>query len=109
MNRQVKPDELPLLRPAGSIATPPGADAITKEVVAKANAMLAEAGEPEDFDWDDAHILLNEQPETAIYIGKHDHIVIRQRCWPDDDSSVIIAPENAVAFMEGMAAYLRNK
>jgi hypothetical protein len=104
MNKQVKPGELLLPTSAERITTPPAADAIKKEVVAKANAMLAE-----DFDWDDVHILLYEQPETAIYIGKHDHIVIRQRCWPDDDSSVIIAPENATAFLEGMAAYLRKK
>ena len=104
MNKQIKPHELPLPGPAESIATPTEAEGIPKEVLATAYARLAE-----EFDWDDVHILLNEQPETAIYIGKHDHIVIRQRCWPDDDSSVIIAPENATAFLEGMAAYLRNK
>jgi hypothetical protein len=48
MNKQVKPGELPLPTSAERITTPPAADAIKKEVVAKANAMLAE-----DFDWDD--------------------------------------------------------
>jgi hypothetical protein len=42
MNKQVKPGELPLPTSAERITTPPAADAIKKEVVAKANAMLAE-------------------------------------------------------------------
>jgi hypothetical protein len=104
MNKHIKPQELPLPRPVESIAAPTGAEGITKEDLPEANAGLAE-----DFEWDDVHILLNEQPETAMYIGQHDHIVIRQRCRPDDGSSVIIVSENATAFLEGMAAYLCYK
>ena len=44
---------------------------------------------PERFDWaNDESVIIPEQPETALYWNHQDQIVIRQRCWPDDDTFV---------------------
>jgi hypothetical protein len=99
-----KPGELPF---AELITTPPKADPITKEVIARANEAESDA---DDFDWNDPNeeaIVLREQRATAVYRNSGE-VVIRQRGWPDDDTVLFISRENEVAFMEGMAAQLRK-
>lgn len=51
----------------------------------------------EDFSWTDDKdaIVLHEQPATAVYINGDSFIVIRQNNWPDDDSYIVIDPQNA--------------
>ena len=45
----------------------------------------------ENFDWNnDKSVIINEQPATAVYFNHNDQLVIRQRCWPEDDSFVVI-------------------
>jgi hypothetical protein len=107
MNKPLKPGELPFPE---FIETPPKADAVTKEVIAKANAIVAEP-DGDDFDWDDPNeeaIVLREQRATAVYRNRAGEVVIRQRRWPDDDPVLFISPENEIAFMEGMAAQLKK-
>jgi hypothetical protein len=107
MIKPVKPGELPF---AELIATPPKADPMTKEVIARANAISAES-DGDDFDWNDPNeeaIVLREQRATAVYRNRAGEVVIRQRGWPDDDTVLFISRENEVAFMEGMAAQLRK-
>jgi hypothetical protein len=54
-----------------------------------------------DFDWlNDDSIMLREQPETACYFNQYGGLVIRQRGWPDNDSVVIIAPNNIGEFLD---------
>jgi hypothetical protein len=45
-----------------------------------------------DFDWNDGDsVVLTEQRETAIYWNPNGDLVIRQKCWPDDDVWVVIS------------------
>jgi hypothetical protein len=57
-----------------------------------------------EFDWHDADnrqsLVLEEQAETAIYIGKNGHLVIRQKAWPDDDIVVLISPQCIAEFVD---------
>jgi hypothetical protein len=77
--------------------------------------VLASAGRPpaaaDDFDWaDDDSIVLKEQRATAIYHNKAGDVVIRQKAaWDDDqDVFVMITPENANTFLDGLADRLRK-
>jgi hypothetical protein len=72
-------------------------------------APLAQSADPDDFDWaTDESIVLHEQRATAVYRNTEGEVVIRQRRWPDDDAFLFVAPEQAVAFLEGMAEKLRE-
>jgi hypothetical protein len=51
----------------------------------------ADAGK--DLDWNDEHVVLRGQPETAVYFNPYGGLVIRQHCWPHDDSFVVISAE----------------
>jgi hypothetical protein len=89
--------------------------AVTLEVMARTDSILARAGPPDrsndDFDWfADESVVLKAQPATAIYHNATGHIVIRQeRSWAEDsDPYVTIAPENAVTFMEALAKRARE-
>jgi hypothetical protein len=97
MNKQVKPNELPLEPTATERTWVPKA--------------CFRPPEEDAFDWnEDADcIILHEQPATAVYHGKGGHVVIRQTNGLEEDVTIIIAPENATAFQEGLAAYLRSK
>ena len=58
-----------------------------------------DAKEPWD---DDANCVLAAQPATYVFLDCHNQIVIRQRCWPDDDMFVIIAPEGVTALIDAL-------
>jgi hypothetical protein len=79
--------------------------------VKKPSPPLARGNDLDRFDWEkDADcIILHEQPATAVYEGKGGHIVIRQTNGYEDDVTILIAPENATGFQEGLAEYLRRK
>jgi len=79
--------------------------------VKKPSTPLARGNDLDRFDWEkDADcIILHEQPATAVYEGKGGHVVIRQTNGYEDDVTILIAPENANAFMDGFAAFLRRK
>lgn len=87
-------------------------NAIAKRLVSLApgTSSILSAPGPADFDWvDNADcVILKEQPATAIYHGKGGHIVIRQTNGLDDDVTILVTPENANAFMDGIAAFLRK-
>jgi hypothetical protein len=53
----------------------------------------------EDFDWrrDADDIAIEEQLRIAVYCNPRGHVVIRQQDWPEDDSMVVVAPQNALA------------
>jgi hypothetical protein len=57
-----------------------------------------------EFDWNGPNdsIVLQEQPETAIYLNPKDVIVIRQRAsaWDEEDSFVYIAPHNLMTLID---------
>jgi hypothetical protein len=105
MNKAVHVDKLPLASPT---TAPEGIP------IRKSSPPLAQAAgdEPDDdFDWDNPEensIVLREQRATAVYRNRAGEVIIRQRSWPDDDAFIYIAPDNAVAFMEGMAEKLRK-
>src|SRR5262245_16886548 len=104
MNKVVHVDELPLASPT----KPPEELSTTKPPPPLAQAA---GDDPDDFDWDNPEedsIVLREQRATAVYLNRAGDVIIRQRSWPEDDAFVYIAPENAVAFMEGMAEKLRK-
>ena len=51
-------------------------------------------------DWDEAgigddDIAIRQQDQIAVYWNKRGEVVIRQHSWPDDDTIILIAPENA--------------
>jgi len=102
MNKAVHVDELPLVTP-----TKAPQDLPTKKPLPP----LPRADDLDRFDWErDADcIVLREQPATAVYEGKGGHVVIRQTNGYEDDVTILIAPENANAFMDGFAAFLRRK
>jgi hypothetical protein len=56
------------------------------------------------FQWDDEDVVLQEQPRTAVFLNAGDGVVIRQNNWPDDDSSIIIQPQNAIRFVLAVLA-----
>jgi hypothetical protein len=56
------------------------------------------------FDWNDEDTVLQEQPRTAVFLNAGDGVVIRQQNWPDDDSSVVIQPQNAIRFVLAVLA-----
>lgn len=107
MNKTVKPTELPLEPIALEEA-----DAFLQKgrVTEIRGSVLTIEDKGNTFDWntDEDCIILHEQPATAVYHGKGGHIVIRQTNGHDEDVTILIAPENATAFQEGLAAYLRK-
>jgi hypothetical protein len=108
VNTHVNSDQL-ALEPLQ--ANEPALEARVKHAVTHPSELLAQSADPEDFDWDDPEedsIVLREQRATAVYRNMKGEVVIRQRCWPDDDSFLFISPENEVGFMEAMAARLRK-
>ena len=104
MNKTVRVDELPLAAP-----TKAPEDLAVKQ---KPSPPLAQAAEPDEFDWNDPNedsIVLREQRATAVYRNRAGEVIIRQKGpWPDEDIFLYISPENEVAFMEGMAEQLRK-
>jgi hypothetical protein len=105
MNKAANPKQLDL---AGDL--PPERIA-AKEVLASASAILAQAADPDEFDWNtDESIILREQRATAAYRNRLGELIIRQRAgWSDDgDTFLYISPENEVAFMEGLAKRARE-
>lgn len=119
MNKHVTPKQLELVaeeemetvtditvdeRPA----FPPGVEALYEEQ----NKFLATGGrqeEDDDFDWNtDDSIILREQRATAAYRNRLGELVIRQRCWPGDDTILFVSPENETTFLEGLAKRSRE-
>jgi hypothetical protein len=106
MNKPVKPEQLEL----------EAAETLAQELIdgalEKRRSPLITASDPADrFDWDkDADcVILKEQPATAIYHGGGGHVVIRQTNGLEEDVTILIAPENANRFMDGIADFLRKK
>jgi hypothetical protein len=83
MNKAANPKQLDL---AGDL--PPERIA-AKEVLASASAILAQAADPDEFDWNtDESIILREQRATAAYRNRLGELIIRQRAgWSDDGDS----------------------
>jgi hypothetical protein len=112
MNKPVKPEQLKLS--SGTSSDAPSLknadDPVTKEVIGRASAILAQAANPDEFDWDaDDSVILREQRATAAYRNRHGELIIRQRApWPDEDTFVYISPKNEIAFMEGLAKRARE-
>ncbi len=51
------------------------------------------------FHWDDEDVVLQEQPRTAVFLNEDGAVVVRQQNWPEDDSTVLIQPQNAIRFV----------
>ena len=65
------------------------------------NAPQATPEPSEDFDWSDTEsVVLSEQRETAIYWNASGELVIRQKCWPDDDVWVVITDGQVDRFLD---------
>ena len=75
---------------------------VPAEPIAKVPAVVEPPmPENDEFDWrDDDSIILRQQPETAAYLNANNGLVIRQRNWPDDDSFIVIAPNNIHDFLD---------
>lgn len=79
---------------------PESAETVVDAAIAKG---IVQPPAEDDFKWNDPQgVLLQEQRATAIYRNSMGGIVIRQeRGWDEeDDSYVIIAPENEQAFLD---------
>jgi hypothetical protein len=66
----------------------------------------------EDFDWNtDESIILREQRATAVYRNKLGELTICQKAdWDEErDTFIYITPENSDAFLDRVAAFLRNE
>jgi hypothetical protein len=101
MNKPVKQSDLKVVEPLP----------LLDEEKAPAIARPSNIGpdNADDFDWsNDDSIILKEQRATAVYKNREGEIVIRQRCWPDEDAILFINPDQAVAFMEGMSKRVRE-
>lgn len=54
-------------------------------------------------DWDhDAHCVLPSQPATYVFRNPYGQVVIRQKCWPDEDMFVMVAPEGVAALIDAL-------
>jgi hypothetical protein len=111
MNKPIKPEQLALEPPQENKSA---LEAEVKYAVAHASALLAQAANADDFDWDDPDnesVVLQEQRATAAYHNKAGELIIRQRAAfnEDSDAFVIVNPENTTAFLEAVAAVARNK
>ena len=55
-----------------------------------------------EFKWSDEGVVIQEQPETAVYFNQYDALVIRQRAreYGDDDPFVVISSENIQMFID---------
>src|ERR1700758_5073710 len=100
MNRQIRPEQLAL-----------DPDQDVKPAAQK--APTTQSAEPDDFDWnnpDEVSIILHEQRATAAYRNRQGELIIRQRAAFDEehDSFLYVAPENEIAFLEGLAAVHRG-
>jgi hypothetical protein len=111
MNKLTAPTQLSLVDDA-PVNAPPTVERAKKDLV---DAVLASVGGPsapdDGFDWaDDDSIVLKEQRATAIYHNKAGEVIIRQKAaWDDDqDVFVMISPENANTFLDGLADRLRK-
>jgi hypothetical protein len=79
------------------------------EIAEAATAVLA--ADNEEFDWNTDHaVILREQRATAVYHNKHGDLIVRQQAaWDDEsDTFVFITPENCNAFIDGIAARIRD-
>ena len=56
------------------------------------------------FHWDDEDVVLQEQPRTAVFLNEDQAVVVRQQNWPEDDSTVLIQPQNAIRFVLAVLA-----
>jgi hypothetical protein len=101
LNKAVHVEGLPFATPTN----------VSQDLSVKQSPALARGNDLDRFDWEKAAdcIILHEQPATAVYEGKGGHIVIRQTNGYEDDVTILIAPENATVFQEGLAEYLRRK
>ena len=67
--------------------------------------LIPAPADPPEFDWNCSDsIVLQEQPETAVYLNPQNVVVIRQRapCWADEDSFVYIAPHNLMTLIDAL-------
>jgi hypothetical protein len=67
----------------------------------------------DDFVWnaaDNDAVILKEQRATAVYHNRCGELVIRQKAdWDDEgDTFVFVMPENCNAFIDGIAARIRQ-
>ena len=111
MNKQIKPEQLALEPDQENKSA---LEAEVRYAVAHASALLAQAANADDFDWDDPDnesVVLQEQRATAAYHNKAGELIIRQRAAFNDDSDafVFVSPENTTAFLEAVASVARNK
>jgi hypothetical protein len=65
----------------------------------------------EDFNWntDDA-VILREQRATAVYHNKIGELIVRQKAgWDEDeDTFIFVTEDNCNAFIDGIAARIRQ-
>jgi hypothetical protein len=86
----------------------PGADS-TKIVQVRGSTVVV--SDDDDFNWNNPNeesIVLREQRATAVYRNRFGELIIRQQCWPDDDSFIYVTPENVTAFLEATAKRARE-
>jgi hypothetical protein len=61
---------------------------------------------PDDYEWKDDDVVLEEQKRTAIYWNIHGDAVIRQMgSYPDDDPYVVICRSNLFDFIDRLCDF----
>ena len=52
-------------------------------------------------------IIVAHQAETRVYVGDTGYIVIKQNNYPEDDSVILIDPQNAEAVADAIKGYVK--
>lgn len=79
--------------------------------LARRSGFVIDQTEENEFNWNDPEeegIILREQRATAVYRNRFGHLIIRQKCWPDDDTFVFVAQECETDFLERLAMRARE-
>jgi hypothetical protein len=64
---------------------------------------------PKEFGWSTTEsVALAEKRQTADYWNTDGDLVIRQRCWPDDDALIFIAGDSVDWFIDKLADVIGN-
>lgn len=57
---------------------------------------------------DKRDMIVAHQAETYVYVGDTGYIVVKQKNYPDDDSVILIDPQNADVIADAIKAYKKD-
>lgn len=57
---------------------------------------------------DKRDMIVAHQAETYVYVGDTGYIVVKQSGYPDEDSVILIDPQNAEAIADAIKSYVKD-